>query len=79
MESCGLDSYGTEQGPVAGSCEHDNEPSGSIKGGEFHYWLTTSFSKGTLLHVVSQRSQYNSKLILCIVSHVTGMMRQPVK
>jgi hypothetical protein len=22
-------------GPVAGSCEHGNEPSGSIKGGEF--------------------------------------------
>jgi hypothetical protein len=23
------------QGPVAGYCEHNNEPSGSIKGGEF--------------------------------------------
>jgi hypothetical protein len=32
---CGLDSSGSEQGPVAGSCEHGNEPSGSVKVGEF--------------------------------------------
>jgi hypothetical protein len=32
---CGLDSSGSGQGPVVGSWEHDNEPSGSIKGGEF--------------------------------------------
>jgi hypothetical protein len=32
--SCGLDASGVEQGNVAGSCEHDNEPSGSIKGGQ---------------------------------------------
>jgi hypothetical protein len=31
----GLDSSGSGQGPVAGCCEHGNEPSGSIKGGEF--------------------------------------------
>jgi hypothetical protein len=24
-----------EQGPVVGPCEHDNEPSGSIRGNEF--------------------------------------------
>jgi hypothetical protein len=30
-----LDSSGSEQGPVAGSCEHGNEPAGSIKGAEF--------------------------------------------
>jgi hypothetical protein len=24
-----------DRGPVAGCCEHGNEPSGSIKGGEF--------------------------------------------
>jgi hypothetical protein len=28
---CGLDSSGSGQGPVAGSCEHSNEPLGSIK------------------------------------------------
>jgi hypothetical protein len=33
--SCALDSSGSEQGPVAGSCEYGNEPSGCIKGGEF--------------------------------------------
>jgi hypothetical protein len=27
----GLDSSGSGQGPVEGSCEHCNEPSGSIK------------------------------------------------
>jgi hypothetical protein len=27
-----LDLSGAEQEPVAGCCEHDNEPSGSIKG-----------------------------------------------
>jgi hypothetical protein len=32
---CGLDACGLGQGPVAGSSERDNEPSGSIKGGEF--------------------------------------------
>jgi len=34
-ESNGLDSSGSGKGPVAGSCEQGNEPSGSIKGGEF--------------------------------------------
>jgi hypothetical protein len=31
----GLDSLGSGYGQVAGSCEHGNEPSGSIKCGEF--------------------------------------------
>jgi hypothetical protein len=30
-----LDASGSGQGPVAGSCIHGNEPSGSINGGEF--------------------------------------------
>jgi hypothetical protein len=30
-----LDSTGSGWGSVAGSCEHGNEPSGSIKGGKF--------------------------------------------
>jgi len=33
--TCGLDSSGSEQAPVPGLCEHSNEPSGSIVGGEF--------------------------------------------
>jgi hypothetical protein len=32
---CGLDSSGSGWGPVTGTCEHDNEPSGSIKGKVF--------------------------------------------
>jgi hypothetical protein len=35
MGRYGLDSSGSGQGQVAGSCEHGNEPSCSIKGGEF--------------------------------------------
>jgi hypothetical protein len=30
-----MDASGSGQGPVAVPCEHCNEPSGSIKGGEF--------------------------------------------
>jgi len=32
---CGLDASGSRQVPVVGYCEHGNEHSGSIKGGEF--------------------------------------------
>jgi len=35
--SCGLDASGSEEGPVAGSCDSGKESSGSIKGGEFLY------------------------------------------
>jgi hypothetical protein len=35
VRGCGLDSSGSGQGPVAGSCEQGNEPSGSIKDAEF--------------------------------------------
>jgi hypothetical protein len=34
-----LDSCGSGQGQVAGSCEQGNEPSGSVKYGEFHNYL----------------------------------------
>jgi hypothetical protein len=30
--SCGLESYDSGQGPMAGSCEHDNRP---VKAGNF--------------------------------------------
>jgi len=32
---CGLDASGSGQGREAGSCQHINELSGSIKGGNF--------------------------------------------
>jgi hypothetical protein len=32
---CGLDSSSSGQGPVAGPCEHGNEPLCSVKGGEY--------------------------------------------
>jgi hypothetical protein len=35
MGVCGLGSFCSGSGQVAGSCQHDNEPSGSRKGGEF--------------------------------------------
>jgi hypothetical protein len=37
---CGLDSSGSGWGPVADCCEHGNEPSNSIKGGDFLDWLS---------------------------------------
>jgi len=35
----GLDRFGPRHGQVAGTCEYGNEPSGSIKYGEFFGWL----------------------------------------
>jgi hypothetical protein len=35
MRRCGLDASASGLGPVAGCCEHGNEPSGSIRGEEF--------------------------------------------
>jgi hypothetical protein len=32
---CGVDVSGSRYGPMAGSCEHSNEPSGFIEGWEF--------------------------------------------
>jgi hypothetical protein len=32
---CGLDSFGSGEELVVGSCEHGNQPLGSIKGREF--------------------------------------------
>jgi hypothetical protein len=34
MEECGLDPSGSRYGPVVDSCEHGNEPSDYINGGE---------------------------------------------
>jgi hypothetical protein len=35
VQNCSVDSSGSGQGPVAGSCEHGNEHFASIKGREF--------------------------------------------
>jgi hypothetical protein len=37
---CGLNSFGLGYGPVGGSCEHGNEPSGSIKCWEILEYLS---------------------------------------
>ena len=46
---------------MAGSCEYGDEPSGSIKCGEFLEWLWTffSFSGRTLLHGVQVSKWYD--------------------
>jgi hypothetical protein len=50
---CGLDSNGSVYVHVTGCCIHGNEPSGSIKGGEFiNQQATTSFSGKTPLRGV---------------------------
>jgi hypothetical protein len=35
VSKCGRDAPGSGYGAVTDSCEQDNEPSGSMKGGEF--------------------------------------------
>jgi len=35
VRSCGLNASGSGQGPVADSCEQDNETSVPIKGGQY--------------------------------------------
>jgi len=46
-----VDSFGSGHGPVAGSCEHGNEPSDSIKGGEFIDYLSDLACEGGLCYL----------------------------
>jgi hypothetical protein len=39
VRRCGLVSSSSGYGPVAVYCEHVDEPSGSVEGGEFLDWL----------------------------------------
>ena len=39
MWGYGLNRGGSGYGQVAGTCEGGNEPSGSVKCGDFLYWL----------------------------------------
>jgi len=50
-----LDSAGSGKGPVAGFCEHGDEPSGSINKAGYcsTSWVTMSFWKNILQHGVS--------------------------
>jgi len=41
-QGCELDSSGSGEGPVRGSCEHSNEPSGSIKVGGGDFWTSST-------------------------------------
>jgi hypothetical protein len=50
---CELDASALGKGPVAGCYVRGNELAGSMKGGEFLDQLTITFSRKTLLHVVS--------------------------
>jgi len=52
MKACGVDSSGSEEGLVAGSCEHD-KAFGSKKC-ELIDWGLLSFWRFTLLHGISQ-------------------------
>jgi hypothetical protein len=52
---CGLDSYGSRQGPVAGSCEHDYESSGYIK---------------FLFFIEQSDNQFNKIILLCVLRNL---------
>jgi hypothetical protein len=45
---CGLDSCDSGQGPIEGCCEHGNELSGSLNGGDFVDQLSDIVSEGLL-------------------------------
>jgi hypothetical protein len=49
--------------PVAGSCEHGNEPSASIKGGKFPDWLSDCY-------LLKKDSVPWSHLVLCVADRV---------
>jgi hypothetical protein len=50
----GLNSIESGNGRVAGSCEHGNELSGSIKGGKFLDWLSKYLRLEILVHALSE-------------------------
>jgi hypothetical protein len=50
---CGLDPFGSEQGPVEGSCGHGNETSGSIKYSESRYKFWQALTSQNGLHLIS--------------------------
>jgi hypothetical protein len=72
-----LGSLGSGQGLVAGCCNH-NEPPTSIKGNFLTSWVTISFSRRTLFHVVMEllRVKVKVKLSLCFNSapHHEGVL-----
>jgi hypothetical protein len=59
MVGCGLDSCGSEYGPVVGTCEHGNESSTAIKDWEFLDYLRN-------LCVCKSYSKGNSSLKRCV-------------
>jgi hypothetical protein len=61
----GLNSTGSEQGPMAGLCENINENLGSIKAGNFLAGtVTISFLRTTLHHGVSFQHFFPNQTIL---------------
>jgi hypothetical protein len=53
VRECRLDSSGSDLGPLADCCEHGDKPSGSIKGAQFLYQLSTvSFSKVSFIALI---------------------------
>jgi hypothetical protein len=63
MGRCGLDWYSWGYGPVGGSCENGNKPSGFKEVRNFlTSWVTISFSRNTLLQGV----RVKVKLSLCL-------------
>jgi hypothetical protein len=56
VERCGLDASGSGQGPVAGLCDHGNDPLGSTKCGGISWraeWLLASEERLCYMKLVS--------------------------
>ena len=62
----GLDRSGPRQGQVAGTCEYSNEPSRSLKYGEFLGWLLTgSLKKNTGPMILLARTAHQTAVNMC--------------
>jgi len=59
-----LHAFGSGLGPLEGFYEHRKVTSGSIKGGQFIEYVTITFSRRTVLHVVSW-SVTDNPAVLC--------------
>ena len=88
MWVCGLDWAGPGQGQVADACECGNEPSGSIKCGEFLDYLTIFLDYLTLFldyltifrkHIdnieVSLQTEKNNRYFTCRPIHIFYLSR----
>jgi hypothetical protein len=63
---------------VAGSCEHGNESSGSIKGGEFVDWLTLLHGISLFIRLMKETFPHSSRNYTLPCKHTNTSKVVPV-